>query len=392
MRPARRSAAAAVLLCAAALALAGDPPPPPPSLAGADAKARIALAQELEKKDVQGLVRALDALALSKTKDADRDFLVQYAMQERDRGLRMSALAALARLDRKAASDWFKARADGKEELPTVVALEALARLGTKDDAAVPIELIKSANELVAVAAADCAARLAAPKECEAIAENGLAHPSEHVTNHAAWAVQDVLKKPKLAIALFEKFASKKSDPRSIRAGATVALLQDKVADPHEWGDTLFPVKELLLNAPAAIEIKAANKEFKANVQAALDWLKTNMPAAELLVRAAAKRIDAPGSKRPDDWVDLDTDMILVPVDRASWKPNLLAFHIFWMGSVLFEKRCGEPAKSHRGWEPAMFDVYDLCVIAHLYDAGPGGYSRSNFMKDQVAKHPWGSQ
>lgn len=390
MGHARHLPAALLLLVAAAFAAAGDPPPP--SLAGADPKARIALAQELEKKDVPGLVRAIDALALSKSKDADRDFLVQYVMQERDRGLRMSALAALARLDRKAASDWFKARADGKEELPTVVALEALARLGTKDDASVPIDLIKSANEMVAVAAADCAARLGTSKECEAIAENGLAHPSEHVTNHAAWAVQDILKKPKLAIALFEKYASKKTDPRSIRAGATVALLQDKTADPHEWGDTLAPVKDVLLKAPAAVDIRSDNPEFKKNVQAGLDWLKTNMPAAELLVRASAKRIDVPGVKRPDDWVDLDIDVIQVPVDRATWKPNQLALHLLWMGTVLFEKRCGEPSKAHRGWEPAIFDVYDLCVIARLYDAGPGGLSRSNFMKDQVAKHPWGSQ
>jgi len=306
------------------------------------------------------------------------------------RALRLVAIEALSRLDRKAAADWFKARADGKEELPNVVSIEALAHLGTKDDITPVLELIKSPNELIAVAATNTAARLGTSKDIEVIAENGLSHASDHVTDHAAWAVQDIRKKQKLAVAVFEKYAAKKSDPRAVRASATVAMLEDNLAEPHEWGDSLKAAKEAVLAAPATIEIQTKAEDYRANALAALDWLKKNMPGAELLVRSAAKRIDMPG-KQADGFVDLDEQVIQVPANFAILPPHKLAFHLLEMGTVLWQKRIGEPAKSHRGWEPALFDAFDLCVIARLYDAGRG-LSRSNFMKDQVAKHPWGSQ
>lgn len=388
MRP--RGAVLALLVAALAhsAAHAGDPPPSP--LAGADAKARIALAKELKKTDALGLAKALSALGASKAKDPDRDFLLQYALQENERGLRLVALEAASRLDRKAAAEWFKARADGKEELPTVISLEALGCLGTKDDLAPVLDLIKSPNELVAVAAANVAARLGSSKDLQSIAENGLAHASDHVTDHTAWAVQDILKKPKPAVAYYEKYA-KKGDPRSVRASATIAMLEDNLAAPHDWGDTLKLAKETLLAAPAAVEIKTGSAEYRKNAVAALDWLKANLPGGELLVRATAKRIDIPG-KVADGFVDLDEEVVQVPLTWAIQPPHKLAYHIFQMGTVLWQKRVGEPSKSHRGWEPAIFDAYDLCAIARLYDAGPGGLSRSNFMKDMVAKHPWGSQ
>lgn len=381
-------AAGLVAALLAGPASAGDPPPSP--LAGKDAATRIAIAQELKKKDVLELAKALSALGASKVKDADRDFLVQYVLQERDRALRLLAIEALSRLDRKGAADWFKARIDVKEELPTVISVESLGYLGTKDDVAPVLELIKSPNELIAVAATNTAARLGTSKDVDVIADYGLAHASDHVTDHAAWAVQDIKKKQKLAVDVFAKVASKKSDPRSVRASATVAMLEDNLAEPHEWSDSLKAAKDAVFAAPAAVEIETKNAEYKTNALAALDWLKKNMPGAELLVRSAAKRIDMPG-KQPDGFVDLSEDVIQVPATFSILPPHKLAFHFLEMGTVLWQKRVGEPAKAHRGWEPALFDAFDLCVIARLYDAGRG-LSRSNFMKDQVAKHPWGSQ
>jgi hypothetical protein len=386
-RPGRVLAALLLASLAASSARAADPPPAFP---GADVKARIAAAQEAKKKDLAAFAKALSSMGASKAKDADRDFLVQYAMQERDRAFRLVALEAVSRLDRKGAADWFKAHADGKEQLPTIVAVESLGYLGTKDDAATAVELMKSPDELIAVAGANAASRLGGSKDCEAIAENGLNHASDHVSDHAAWAVQDLLKKPKLAISFYEKF-TKKSDPHSVRASSTIAILQDNLAEPHDWGDTLKLAKEAVFAAPASIEIKSVGDDYKKNALAALDWLKKNVPGGEFLVRASAKRIDIPG-KQPDGFVDVTEDVIQVPLTWAVQPPNKLAFHLLEMGTVLWQKKVGEPFKSHRGWEPALFDVYDLCVIARLYDAGPGGLSRSNFMKDQVAKHPWGSQ
>src|SRR5262249_17187616 len=153
-------------------------------------------------------------------------------------------------------------------------------------------------------------------------AENGLAHASDHVTDHASWAVQDLVKKLKAAVEVFDKFAKKPGDPHAVRAKSTIASLEDKRADPQTWGDTLKLAAELASKAPPTVEIKTNTADYKANAQAALDWMKKNTPAAELLVRAAAKRIDIPGVKHPDDWTDLGDETILIPVDRAAWKPQ----------------------------------------------------------------------
>jgi hypothetical protein len=388
---------AAALVLAASLgagsATAGDPPPPPPpSLDGADAAARVAVAQKLARSDPAGLARALAAIGAAKTKEpTDRDFLVQYAVAERSRCLRLAALEAVSHVDKKGAADWFRTKADGKDSIATVVSLEALGHLGTKDDVPFALELIKSTDEQIAIAASNVVARLGTSKDDDTLAQAGLAHPSEHVTDHCAWGVQDLLKKPKLAMAFFEKIASKKSDPHAARAASTLAMLQGKAADPQEWGDSLTRAKELLAAAPATLAVNTKNKEFEQSVRAGMDWLKQNMPAAELFVRAAAKGVDVPG-KKPQDHVDLEAETVCVPMDRTAWPPPKMAFHLYWMATVLWEKRVGEPFKGHRGWETALYDVYDLCAIARLYDAGPGGLSRANFMKDQVEKRPWGSQ
>lgn len=387
---------AAALLLAAALgaspAAAGDPPPPPPSLAGADAPARVAVAQKLAKSDPAGLARALAAIGTAKTKDpTDLDFLVQYAVAERSRGLRLAALEAVSHVDKPGAASWFRGKADGKDPLVTVVSLEALGHLGTKDDVPFALELIKSTDEQVAIAASNVVARLGSSKDDDALVEAGLAHPSEHVTDHCAWAVQDLLKKPKLAIALFEKIAAKKSDPREKRASSATAMLQDKLAEPQAWGDSLAKARDLLLAAPATIAVNTKNKDFEASVRAGMDWLKQNMPAAEHFVRAAAKAIDVPG-KKPEDYVDLDAETICVPQTLTAWPAPKMAFHLYWMATIVWQKRVGEPCKGHRGWETGIYDVYDLCVVARLYDAGPGGLSRANFVKDRVDNKPWGSQ
>jgi hypothetical protein len=388
----RGLAAGLLLLGLADAALAGDPPPPPPpEIAGRDAASQLASAEALSSKDPHGLARALSALGASKTKEP-AEFLREYCLKERSRALRLVALEALSRLDRKGAAEWFRARADGKEMLSTVTSLECLGHVGTKEDAAAVAPLLRNPDELIASAAATLIGRLGTSKDVAELVDAGLAHESPHVTEHAAWAIQDILKKPKSAAAAFEKIASKRSDPRSIRAGAAQAIIEDKLAEPFAWGESLESARDLVLAAPQTVEIRAINEEYKNNVLAGLDWLKKNLPAAELTVRASAKRIDVPSKVQPQDFLDLKDDAICVTLERASWPPHKMAFHLYWMSTVMWAKRTGEPYKGHRGWEPGLFDVYDVCVLAKLYDAGPGGLSRSRFVRDQIDKRPWGSQ
>jgi hypothetical protein len=380
------------ILVLAAIAFAGDPPARPvPEIAGGDLQARLASAEKLASDDPAGLARALHALGASKTKEP-AEFLCEYAARERSRALRAMALEAVSRLDRRGAAVWFRARADGKEMLATVTSLECVALLGSREDLPAIAPLLRSPDELIASAAANVFARLGTTKDVPELLDAGLAHESVHVTDHAAWAIQDLVKKPKVAAAAFEKIANKRSDPRSIRAAAAQSMLEDKLAEPFSWGDSLEAARDLVLNAPDSIEIRAINEEYKNNVLAGLDWLKKNLPAGELLVRAAAKRIDVPSKVQPQDFLDLKDDAVCVPLERCVWPPHKMAFHLYWMGTVIWCKRTGEPYKGHRGWEPGLFDVYDVCAIAKLYDAGPGGLSRSRFVRDQIDKRPWGSQ
>ncbi len=389
----RSAAAAAALLAMAALL---SPPAhakdePAPVIAGADVKARLAAATELEQKDPLGLARALAAIGnpVKGDRTADREFLLAYALGERDRALRLVAIDAAARIDRRAAADFFRAKADAQDTLVTITAVEGLGLTGTKDDVEFLLGLVKNPSELIAVAACRALNRVATRKDADRIVEVGLDHKESHVTDHCAWIVQDVLGKSKLAAEKFQRVASKKSDPRAVRAESTVAILEDKLAQPHEWTDSLDAARKLVLAAPAEIEIKAATEEYRKNVAAGLAWLREKLPGGELLVRASARRIDVPGAQ-PDEAVDLKNEILQVPSSYALQPPHKMAYHLLRIGTVLFEKRIGNPYMGHRGWESPILDSYDLCVIAGLYDAGPSGLSRERFLQDQLERRPWG--
>jgi hypothetical protein len=90
--------------------------------------------------------------------------------------------------------------------------------------------------------------------------------------------------------------------------------------------------------------------------------------------------------------LDLQGNAVQVPLTWAVQPPHKIAYHLFGMSTVLWNARIDEPAKGHRGWETAIYDSYDLCAVARLYDAGPGGLSRPKFVADMIDKHPWGSQ
>jgi hypothetical protein len=101
------------------------------------------------------------------------------------------------------------------------------------------------------------------------------------------------------------------------------------------------------------------------------------------------KQVNAPGPK-DETGPDFDAMAIDVRILDSALPPNKVAYHLHRLSVVLLRKRIGEPWKGHRGWEPAVFDSYDYCVVAKLYDAGPGGLSRERFVAQIVGQRPWG--
>jgi hypothetical protein len=208
------------------------------------------------------------------------------------------------------------------------------------------------------------------------------------VSDHAAWAVQDLVKVQKTAMEKFQKIASKKSDPRSIRADATAALLADKAADPHKWSSPFEAARKALTTAPATVPVEGKGGNA-ADVQKTLDWLKEKMPAEHWLVCAAVSKLKVPGD-RDETAPNFEDSSISVRIADSVMPPQKLAYAIHRQAVVLFRKKIGEPHKGHRGWEPAIFDSYDVCVVGRMYDAGPAGLSRERFVKQILESRPWG--
>lgn len=380
-------------------ASADDKAPNP--LAGTDPKARLEAAAALEKKDALALLRALEALGRSgagaKPGDAaraaqiaaDADFLVVYAVRETDRILRYTALRAAKTLDAKSALASLRKAADPKEKDATRLSLaaEALGLLGGKEDVPALLALLGHASENVAWNAANALGKVAAPGDADAILAAGLKHPEPAVSDHAAWAVQDLLKKPKVVVEKLDKIAKQKDNPLAIRADATAALILDNVAEPWKWGDSLAACAKLTEKIADKVPVEGADPASVKNVEATLEWMRENTPGAHLLVRAAVKKVMVPGP-RSEDWIDLPSDAVCIPLSYAHMQPNKLAYNLHRLAVVVFEKRVGEPSLGPRAWYPALFDVYDICVAAKLYDAA-SGVSRDRLVHDLAAKTPW---
>lgn len=375
-------------------ARAGDPqkgaPPVENPLRGKDVQALLDKAADLRSKDPRALGKALTSLGDPvPVRGADLEFLTTYALRETNRALRILAIEAASRVDAAGAQAAFAKAAAEKDVVRATLALEALGLVGTKEQALpLALDLLKNPNEMIACAAADLAARFGASKDVETIIDRGLTHAEPHVSDHAAWAVQDILKSQKTALERFEKIASKKSDPRSIRADGTAALLADKAADPHKWTSPFEAAKKALAAAPPTVPVNGKGKNAE-DVQAMLDWLKEKMPAEHWLVCAAVSKLNVPG-ERDETAPNFEDSSLSIRIADSVLAPQKLAYLVHRQAVVLFRKKLGEPFKGHRGWEPAIFDSYDVCVVGRMYDVGPGGLSRESFVKQTLEKRPWG--
>jgi hypothetical protein len=396
-RPGRAAGLLALVLCAATVLVPGAElraaDDPAAAIAGPDVQGRLTKATDLEKKDVKALFTALVALGESPANPAvDAEFLVEYAVRESDRALRLTALWAARKADAKKALEIARKACDAKQRDVTRISLaaDAVGLLGTKDDTDVLLPLLSHASELVATAACRALARVGTTKEVEAILDATLKHPEQGVSDQGAWTVQDLLKKPKVAIEKYDKIAASKTDPRALRADATSALLKDAALDPWKYGDSLEASVKALRAAPDTIPVTAIGSEEQAKVQEALDWMQKEMPAAWLLFRATVKKVAAPGPKS-DEWMDHGKDELYIPLRflAQAKRPQHTAYNLFRNAVVLFEKKTGEPWRHARGWQPAIFDLYDLCVIGQLESCGPSGISREIFVKNGLSKTPW---
>ena len=121
-----------------------------------------------------------------------------------------------------------------------------------------------------------------------------------------------------------------------------------------------------------------------------LAWIRDNMLAGWLMFRSVVKKVSSPGLNS-DGWLDLKRAELSVPLSflAKSKEPRKVAYNLFRLGVLVFQDKIGEPADEARGWFPAIFDEYDLCVIAKLESCSPSGVQREPYVRNVIARAPW---
>jgi hypothetical protein len=375
-------------------AAAKDAPRTAEAIAGASAQERLDKATALEKENVDELVKAFAALGDRKVKrgddvSPDLELLSEYVVSQRSRALRTMALDAGARLDQEAFAAQIRAKADGEDRLRSALAAEALGMVGGKEDVPRLLELARSPSISIAVRACRAVARIGSKRDAEALMEIALDHEDPEVGDHAAWAAQDILKTQKAMLGKMKKLVGKDAGaPRALRYSSLEAMLADHL-EPFKWKASLEPARELLLEAATEITINCRDPKRRKRVEDTLAWIKENLPGSHLLVRAAIIGIDVPATP-PDAHIDITKHTVGIPLSYTVQTPKQLAYHVVRAATVIYEKRIGHPFRAHRGWENAVFDSYDVCALAGLYNAGKGGINRDQFLVEILSKRPWG--
>jgi hypothetical protein len=371
-----------------------DPAAAAAALVGSNAQERLGKAEALEKSDVDALAKALAAMGERKVKrgedvSADLDFLAEYVVVQKARGLRTLAVEAGSRLGGEAFAEKIRAKADGEDRLRSALAAEALGMCGGEDDVPRLLELANSPSVSIAVRACRAVARIGGKKDADRMIEIALDHAELEVSDHAAWAAQDLLKTQKAMLSKMKKMAGKDpAAPRALRYASLQAMLADHLK-AFKWKPSFEEARELLTNAPAEIVVNCRDKKRRERIQESLDWLKENLPGHHLLVRASIASIDVPANP-PDSHLDTKANIVGVPLSYTVQTPRQLAYHIVRAATVIYECRIGHPFQGHRGWENAVFDTFDVCELAGLYNAGKGGINRDQFLIEIISKRPWG--
>ncbi len=354
--------------------------------------ARVEKAAALAKADPKRLTDAFAALGDRKFKkneaDPHLDFVAAFAVQQKSRVLRLAALDAGARMNAEGLAIRLRPFADGENRLQTTLATEALGLVGGADeDRALLRTMINSPSASIAVRSCEALARIGEKEDAEAMLQTALTCENIEVADHATWAALDIYKKEKTLLGRLKKLAGKDDGgPVAIRRASIEAMLGDG-AEPFKWGQDLAPLRKLLSEAPETIGINCSDSGRKEKLNAALAWIKEEMPGSYLLLRAAVISINWPGSP-PDAHLDDKAFAICIPLSYTGQNERQLSYHLLRTGTVLFEKRIGHPYIGHRGWENAIFDTFDLCEIAGLYSAGR--INRDQFMDTIIPQRPWG--
>ena len=353
-----------------------------PVVEGADTKERVQNARTMAAEDPARLAAALISIADAKPKkdaaQTEVDFLAAYLVGEHVRVLRLLALDSAVRIDSDLTAAALRPHVVPDDALVASNAAEALGYVGDKTDTESLASLARLPRLDVAPAAIRAIARIGDKKTATPVlVELALTHEIAEMGDEAAWALQDILKKPEAVAAKLRKGAGK-DEVKKVRAASIAAVIEDELAEPHKWDrKSLEKLRKLVQDAPDEITVVADVKQRKAKAEAAIAWLAENMPGHAYELRVAVKSVDFPLKPETNRFLDREDPAVGIPtglkgVSYLKQSERQIAYHVLRSAVVVLEARMGNPSRGRRGWHNGLHDAYDVCKVAGLYSAADG--------------------
>jgi hypothetical protein len=329
------------------------------------------------------LAKILDEM-VKEQKPRELEVLAKVAVQTKVRHVRLLLGYAISQYG-EAGTQALRDRIDNDYPHETVRAIGLLGFLGDPSVWSRLLELIRSENERVGVMAARALARIGTKSQAAELIEVGLTVDNRHVRTHIAWAVQDLLGKKKAALTAFGKFQRQRG-AMGARAKEMMAVLMDEISPPQKYKAELADVREFFTpKRGVRIPPLKAPKDHRERIQKVLEAMKERVPAYYHLICTTVDLVEVSSS---DYRFDHKRGAInLRYADLIKWdRDELLEYYMVRYATIVCLAKMGDPTQGHRGWEEGMIDGW-WYAMDHTLIALPE--QLDEFVKQFLRAPPW---
>lgn len=321
-----------------------------------DLKARVKAGVDLAMKDPEVYAAALEEIVKANRPD-DLAVLAKTSVQLKPRHLRLLTVNAASKWGDPAIGA-FLARIDNDYPKESVRATAALGWLKATSAWERLVELLRNEDEMIAVQAARALARIGTRKQAAALAEASLNVDNRHVRLHVIWAVQDMVGNRKTAIATFGRYRSRKGTI-GLRAKEAQDMIVDEMTPAEKYKTGLETVETFFgkRGGPKRFKMKAS-KEHRDRINKALDAMKEKAPAWYHLLCTSIDVLEVSSA----EWkIDAKRGAVNIRYSEIAKWPADLRYEDYYLvryATILFLAKMGDPSEMHRGWEEGMIDAW----------------------------------
>lgn len=354
-------------------------------LEGEDSGDRVSAGIKLALAAPDAFATAVEE-AVERLKEGDERILATVAVKLKVRHLRL-LLAWAADQWKDLAVPAFLARVDNDYPLETMRAIEAIGFVGAGDGAAMTrlYELLRNPDELIAVEAARAIARVGTKRDAAEVAKNTVEVDNSHVRVHLAWAVQDLVGGRSGALKMFARYAGR-NDTIGYRGKEAMAIIDDDLAPPEKYKVKLETIRSFFNprggTKPPPVD---APKEEKERIEKALQEIYRKSPAWYHMICSSVKRIKVTGEP---EFFDFPNSVLnLKFAELIKWdRSELIEYYLVRYACILFLARMGDPQTGHRGWEEGFIEDW-LYAMEHTMIALDEDLRA--YVKERLKASPW---